>query len=163
MRYLKLSGVFLLIYLIQTTVVSRFAVLGVKPDLLLVATALYAVAFGAEKGLVTGVVCGLIQDLFSGFFFMHTITKGLLGFLIGTLKESILGTEEAVVLSAVVTATATSFIFEFILLFFFFGKPLSSVWVLLITLFISCVYNGLIAFAVAPVIRWTSQMVFAEA
>jgi rod shape-determining protein MreD len=162
MRYAKLAAIFLAVYLLQVVVISRFALIGVRPDLLLIAVSMYSISFGAEEGFIAGVICGLIQDLFSGFFFVHTLSKGLLGFLIGTLKESVLGTDEAVVLSAVMTATVTNFIFEYILLFFFFGRPLSTFPVLLITLILSCVYNSILAFLLAPSMRLISRAALAE-
>ena len=163
MRYLKLTLLLLAAHLIQTAVLSRYSLLGVRPDLMLVTVSLFAVNFGAEDGFASGVIAGLIQDLLGGAYFLNTATKGLLGFLIGTLKESIIGTEEAVTLTAVVAATATNFVLELVMLYFFFGKPIASPFVVILTLFLLSVYNSILAFILYPLLRWIFKTVFVVA
>ena len=162
MRTSRLFILIMLAYLVQTIVVSRFAVLGVRADLLLILTALYAVSFGAEKGFLVGLLCGSIQDIFGTTFFAHTIPFALLGFLIGTFKESVFGTEESVALTAVFVATVTNYIFELMFLFFFFGRPLAPPLVLLVTVIISCLYNSVLAPLIYPLIRSSSRFLAAE-
>lgn len=156
MRAFRLFVLLIFIYLVQIIIVSKLAVFGVRADILLVFTAICAVMFGAEGGFLIGLFCGFVQDVFGGAFYIHTISKGILGFLIGTLKESILGTEEAVVLIAVFAATISNFIFELLLLFFFFGKPLASPWPLLMTLIISCLYNMALTLIFYPAVKYSS-------
>lgn len=162
MRTSRLFILIVLAYLIQTIVVSRFTVLGVRADLLLIITALYAVTFGAEKGFLVGLLCGSIQDLLGTAFFAHTIPFALLGFLIGTFKESVFGTEESVALTAVFVATVTNCIFELLFLFFFFGRPLASPLILLATIIISSLYNSVLAPLIYPLIRSSSRFLIAE-
>ena len=157
MKIFRLVIFLILVYLLQVIVISRFAVLGVAANLPLIVTALFAVTFGAEKGFIVGLICGLIQDILGGGFYINTISFGLLGFLIGTFKESVLGTEEAVSLAAVIAATVTAFVFELLLLFFFFGKPLGSPISILITLAISCLYNSVITPVLYPAIKLSSR------
>ena len=163
MRYLKLAALLLAAHLLQTVVISRYSLLGVRPDLMLVTVSLFAVNFGAEDGLVSGVIGGLIQDLLGGAYFLNTATKGLLGFLIGTLKESVIGTEEAVTLTAVVAATVTNFVLELVMLYFFFGKPIASPLIVIMTLALLCIYNSIIAFLFYPLLRWMFRSVFVTA
>ena len=159
MKTLKIALLIVLVYLLQVTVFSRLAVFGIKPDLLLVITALFAVAYGPENGFLMGFFCGLVQDVFGGSFYMHVISKALLGFLMGTFKESVFGTEEGVALTAVLVATATNFVLEFVILFFFFGRPVASPLVLFVTLFISCLYNSLLAPLLYPAVKVVSRSV----
>jgi rod shape-determining protein MreD len=162
MKVFKLFVLIMLAYLVQTIVISRFAILGVRADLLLIITALYAVTFGAEKGFLVGILCGSIQDIFGTTFFAHTIPFALLGFLIGTFKESVFGTEESVAFTAVSVAAVTNYVFELLFLFFFFGRPIASPLILLATLVISCLYNSLLAPLIYPLIRSSSQFLIAE-
>lgn len=162
MKLLKFSLTLILIYLVQVIVIARFAIFGVRADLLLIVSTLFAVTFGAEKGFMIGAVCGFIQDIFGGMFYINTISKGLLGFLVGTFKESVLGTEEAVALIAVFVATVTNFIFEIVLLFFFFGRPIASPGVLFSTLILACLYNSILTPVLYPLVRLSTQYLVAE-
>jgi rod shape-determining protein MreD len=159
MKKIKIVICIILVYLLQITVISRLSVFGVKADLLLIVTTLFAVTYGAEEGFLMGLFCGLVQDLCGGSFYMQTISKAILGFLIGTFKESVFGTEEGVALTAVAVATVTNFILELTILFFFFGRPVASPLVLAVTLGISCLYNSLLAPLFYPVVKFGSRLV----
>ena len=132
---------------------SRLSIFGVKADLLLIITALFGVVYGPEEGFLVGMFCGLTQDLLSGTFYVHILSKALLGFLMGTFKESVFGTEEGVALTAVFVATITGFILDAALLFFFFEKPFASPFILVITLVISCIYNSALAPLFYPLVK----------
>jgi rod shape-determining protein MreD len=159
MKIIKIVLSIVLIYLFQITVVSRLSVFGVNADILLIVTTLFAVTYGAEEGFLMGLFCGLVQDLCGGSFFMQTISRAILGFLIGTFKESVFGTEEGVALTAVAVATVTNFILELTILFFFFGRPVASPLVLAGTLVIACLYNSLLAPLFYPVVKFGSRLV----
>lgn len=147
MRSFRVALIIFSVYLLQTIIASRFPVFGVRVDLLLVFTTLFAVYYGPEQGFMAGLICGITQDIFGTGPFFNAISKSLMGFLVGTFKESVLGTEEAVAVTAVAVATITNFILELMIMFFFFGKPLASIGVLFATLLLSCLYNS----ALAPV------------
>lgn len=158
MKALKIALSIIIVYLFQVTIMSRLTVFGVKADLLLIITALFAVVYGPENGFLVGMFCGLVQDVFGGTFYMHILSKALLGFLMGTFKESVFGTEEGVALTAVLVATVTGFFLDAVLLFFFFEKPFASPFVLLITLIISCIYNSALSPLFYPVVKASSKM-----
>lgn len=162
MKALKLLLLLTVVYILQIVIFSRFAILGVKPDLLLIVTTLYAVTYGAEKGFLVGLICGLVQDILSGSIYFHTLSKALLGFIVGTFKESVFGTEETVALTAVFVATVTNYLLELLLLFFFFGKPLASPSVILVSLIISCLFNSILAPLIFPAVRLSSQFLAVE-
>ena len=145
MRIFRLFLFILAIYILQTTIVSRFAIFTVKPDLVLVTITLLAVSEGLEHGFAAGVLGGLLQDILGGMFFINTLTKGILGFLAGTFKESIFGSEESVAMTAVLAATATEFVLQILMLSFFFDKPVATPLPLFAVLVISSLYNCLLA------------------
>jgi len=158
MKLLKIALSILLIYLFQVTIFSRLSVFGVKADILLIVTTLFAVTYGAEEGFLMGLYCGLVQDIFGGSFYMQTVSKAVLGFLIGTFKESVFGTEEGVALTAVAVATVTNFILELMMLFFFFGRPIASPLALMSALIISCLYNSLLAPIFFPMVKFGARL-----
>lgn len=162
MKYFKIALFFILAYLIQITLLSRFPFFGVRPDLLLVCVTMISVRYGAVEGFLGGLICGVTQDVFGGIYYIQTISKSMLGFLVGTYKESVLGTEEAVNMTAVFAATVTNFVFEVALMYFFFGKPIAPILFVLISLILSCFYNGVIAYLAYPVIKRLAVLVFEE-
>ncbi len=159
MKPLKIALSIFLVYLLQVAIVPRFAVFGVGPDLFVIVITLFSVAYGAESGFLTGFFCGLVQDIFVGPFYFHSVTRSLLGFLMGTFKESVFGTEEGVAFTAVAVATVTNFILEAVTLFFFFGRPLASPLSLAAVLIISCIYNSALAPLFYPLVKSGSRMV----
>jgi|WetSurMetagenome_2_1015567.scaffolds.fasta_scaffold738581_2 rod shape-determining protein MreD len=162
MKTVKLIAFFFLIYILQM-LISRFSIFGVRPDLILITITLIGVNYGAEEGFVAGLVAGICQDLLGGHYFYNTLSKSLLGFLVGTFKESVLGTEEAVNLTAVVAATVTVFFIEILCLYFFFGKPFASFFILFVTLFVSCILNGLLAFISFPALKRVANFIYEAA
>jgi rod shape-determining protein MreD len=158
MKTLKIALLIVLVYFFQVTIASRLAVFGVKADLFLIIITLFAVTYGPESGFSIGLVCGLVQDVFGGPFYIHAVSKALLGFLMGTFKESVFGTEEGVALTAVLVATVTNFVLEAVMLFFFFGRPLASPLTLLATLILSCLYNSLLAPLFYPLVKHASRL-----
>jgi len=159
MKAIKFIGFLLFVYLFQIIIVSRFAFFGVKADLPLIVTTLFAVTYGTEQGFLTGFALGFIQDMLGGIIYMNTFSRAILGFLVGTFKESVLGTEETVAVSAVLVATVTNFLIELMILFYFFGKPMASPLTLLITLLISCVFNSILSPVLYPIVRYTGRLV----
>ena len=74
----------LLLYLMQTSVFTSFALAGVVPDLLLIPVVAIAFTRGSNKGMVTGFVCGLMIDLtYSSFLGLFALMYMFIGFLTG--------------------------------------------------------------------------------
>lgn len=66
--YLSMVTLFILAVL-QSTVAPRIVVLGVHPDLLLVAVTSWSLLRGSYEGMIWAVIGGLMVDLFSGMPF----------------------------------------------------------------------------------------------
>lgn len=74
----------LLLYLMQTSVFTSFALAGVVPDLLLIPVVAIAFMRGSNKGMVTGFVCGLMIDLtYNSFLGLFALMYTFIGFLTG--------------------------------------------------------------------------------
>jgi cell shape-determining protein MreD len=84
MKILLYLALMLLIVPLQTTLLSNVSVLGVRPDLALIAVCLVGFFGGELDGLLLGVVLGWSQDLLSaGEVGVNLISKGGAGFLAG--------------------------------------------------------------------------------
>lgn len=75
---------------LQSTVIPVLSIGGVRPDLVLVVVVSAALTAGRETGLLCGVFGGLLQDLLSvGPFGYNTLSKMLLGFLVGLYERKV--------------------------------------------------------------------------
>ena len=75
---------------LQSTVIPVLSIGGVRPDLVLVVVVSAALTAGRETGLICGVFGGLLQDLLSvGPFGYNTLSKMLLGFLVGLYERKV--------------------------------------------------------------------------
>lgn len=80
---MRLFIVFILViinYVLQTTLLPGFAILGVTPDTALVLIISYAILRGDIEGALFGLFAGFVQDISSGMFIG---IFALLGFLAG--------------------------------------------------------------------------------
>lgn len=84
MKYAVYIGLLLIVVPVQTTLLDAVSVLGVRPDLCLVAAVLVGLTLGRFEGLLLGLALGLVQDLFSaGELGLNLVTKGISGLLAG--------------------------------------------------------------------------------
>jgi rod shape-determining protein MreD len=75
---------------LQSTVIPVLSIGGVRPDLVLVVVVSVALSVGKEMGVLCGVFGGLLQDLLSvGPFGYNTLTKMLLGLLVGLYERKV--------------------------------------------------------------------------
>jgi rod shape-determining protein MreD len=71
---------------LQVTGLNYAGILGIRPDLILIATFLIGFLCGEIEGLLMGVLLGCVQDLFSaGSLWVNLMTKGIIGILAGLL------------------------------------------------------------------------------
>lgn len=88
--YLLLFFVLLLFFLLQTTLIPFIRFFGVSIDLSLVFLINLSLLLGPKKGVSLGIFLGLLKDLYgSGFFGVNLFIKLLLGYLSGSLSQSI--------------------------------------------------------------------------
>ena len=90
MRTLILFVVMAVSVSLQSTVIPVLSIGGVRPDLVLVVVVSAALAAGKEVGVLCGVFGGVLQDLLSvGPFGYNTLTKMLLGLLVGLYERKV--------------------------------------------------------------------------
>jgi len=72
---------------LQATLVPHWSIVGIRPDLPLVAVVLLAYARGATAGTLAGFCIGLAQDLTNpALLGLNALVKSLLGYAAGTLR-----------------------------------------------------------------------------
>ncbi|MFN2130826.1 MAG: rod shape-determining protein MreD [Anaerolineae bacterium] len=79
------------IALLQSTVMPRITLLGVHPDLVLMAVTSWSLLRGAEEGMLWALVSGVILDLLSGApFGVYSLTLLIVGFATGLGQRNML-------------------------------------------------------------------------
>ncbi len=86
---LKVYCILLLALLVQATVLSRFTIMGSRPDLMIICVIFFGLFLGRSAGLEVGAVAGLMTDLFSlDYFGINMVVYGITGLLAGSLRSS---------------------------------------------------------------------------
>ncbi len=65
MKYRILIPLILLIYLIQTTFIPKWDILGIHPNLLIIAIVMTVLIFDNKEGFTIAIILGVLQDIFS--------------------------------------------------------------------------------------------------
>lgn len=79
------------LFAVQTTLVPKFPVSGVVPDLALIATVYCAFTLSFSRGLFAGFLLGFAQDCLSGVMLgVNTISKSLIAHIFCQLKGKII-------------------------------------------------------------------------
>lgn len=93
---------------LEGTGLNFLRVANVKPDLLLILIVCHAFLRGPRQGVVLGLLSGLAQDLYTGYYVgLNAIAKGAVGFGVGMLEGKLY--REGPYIVVVVTALATIF------------------------------------------------------
>ncbi|MBU0630194.1 MAG: rod shape-determining protein MreD [Candidatus Margulisbacteria bacterium] len=132
---------FLLVLLLGQTVLLPFLTFfGAMPDLFLVAVIVYAVM--AERGGSTffAAGAGFLQDLFSSGLYLNTLTKVLVGLLVGGISNEVVGDVRSFAASMVAIITPLVLIGEGLVIYFWQGNHFSVFYYLLIVL-LTTIYN----------------------
>ena len=90
MRGVVFIALALFLVIAQTTAYHIFWPLSAWPDFILLVTVHTGLRFGKYEGVRFGVMMGFVQDLLSiGSLGIYTLSRGLIGFAIGYLKETL--------------------------------------------------------------------------
>lgn len=76
-------------FFLQTSIFPLIPFFTCSPNFLLIITFSYGLLYGEDIGMLTGVFCGLLCDMyFNGVFGLYILIYSLLGFVNGTLRTS---------------------------------------------------------------------------
>lgn len=101
---LKMYALLIAALFLQVTALNHLKLFGSKPDVVLLSVIFFGLFSGEGAGLESGIIAGLLKDLFSlDFFFINTFILAVIGLLSGMMggkfsKESA-GTQFVLVLS----------------------------------------------------------------
>lgn len=99
-------GIMFSLALLQTTVMPRITVLGVHPDLVLMAVVAWSVLRGSREGMVWALIGGIVMDLFSAApFGISTLTLLIISFASGLGQASFFRIDLLVPIMVIVPAT----------------------------------------------------------
>lgn len=91
MLVLLSSIVFILLFSLQTSLLSYLSVGGVTVDLALILTVYCGVLLKGDRGIWMGFSIGLIQDCLSGSLLgVNTLSKSIIGFTFSRLKDKLM-------------------------------------------------------------------------
>lgn len=87
----KWTGLFLLCFILQSTLVPHIKLFGVQPDLILLVLFLLSTKAGVMPGVYIGFLLGLGQDLFSPEILgQNALAKTIVGFIAGLFNEKVI-------------------------------------------------------------------------
>jgi rod shape-determining protein MreD len=88
MTWLKWAAFFVVCFLLQSTVVPSIAILGVKPDFVILVLFIFAVKTNELPATWAGFILGLAQDIYApGALGLNALAKTVAGFFAGLFNE----------------------------------------------------------------------------
>ena len=88
---LRWTGLFILVYILQTTIVPVITVFGVRPDLLIVTLFFLAIRKGGCPTVFAGFILGLAQDFYSPQILgQNALAKSVVGYFAGIFNERLM-------------------------------------------------------------------------
>lgn len=116
MQYLIMIGLILAGAVLQSTLLNHLAIVGVKPDLILLVVVFLGLFKGPTAGAIVGFSAGLIYDLTSSSLLgMNALSLTLVGFLVGLTRTRVYRENIVVQVALVFAATLVSNILFFLL------------------------------------------------
>ena len=154
MRFILLALLPLLAIFLQSTLFASYSIKGVVPDMVLVFVIFYALLNGAEKGARYGLICGLLEDLYTGRFIgMNALSKAATAYIIGKLQGRVFAENVAVGIIGVFLGSLLNACLLFILAFAYF-----AVFNIDRSLFINIIYQSFYNVVITtPIYLWYYQ------
>ncbi len=90
MRYIIYFAASLIIFMLQSTFGRYVEIAGIVPNIMLAFTVCTAYMGSAERGLALGIVMGLLQDCFFGYYIgCNLFLYGIIGYTTGVLSQNL--------------------------------------------------------------------------
>jgi rod shape-determining protein MreD len=110
-------------YIFQSTVLQSIAIVGVTPDTALILIVGYGIMRGDIEGAIFGFVCGLMHDVFGGYYIgLYAMLGMLTGYISGKPFKDFFHDNYFLPFFAVVIATVCYQFLFYCCAFLFFGK-----------------------------------------
>jgi rod shape-determining protein MreD len=154
LRFIVLALLPLLSIILQSTLFASYSIKGVVPDMVLVFVIFYALLNGAEKGARYGLICGLLEDLYTGRFIgINALSKAATAYIIGKLQGRVFAENVVVGIIGVILGSLLNACLFFILAFAYF-----AVFNIDRSLFINIIYQSFYNVVITtPIYLWYYQ------
>jgi rod shape-determining protein MreD len=148
--------------LFQSTILPYISILGVRPNLILLAVVSWTLLRGLTEGLTWAFVGGLWFDLLSGGpFGLSALTLVFVAFLASLLEASLF--REHIVLLILIIGAATVVHGALYLIFLRIANHPASTWAALWRIVIpAALYTSLLTPAVFPLVLWLHRITWRE-
>lgn len=151
MRFVLLALLPLLAIFLQSTFFAGFTIKGIVPDLLLVFVIFYALLNGAGKGARYGLLCGILEDLYTGRFIgMNALAKTVTAYIIGRFQHRLFTDNMAVSIFSVIIGTILNALILTVLALVYFSV-FNITGGLFLHVFYQVIYNVLLTI---PIYVW---------
>lgn len=157
LRYI-LTGIFVfLLTVVQTTILRGIEIMGLVPNLLVVAVICYSLLKDTRPGLVFGIVCGLLLDFIGGRLVgVNTLLCLYIAYLCGLTSDRLFNNNVFVAVLFVVVMSLLYELVFYILNYTLWGNT-DFVYALFAKIIPASVYNGLMTFIIYPIIYRLSE------
>jgi len=140
MRYFQLFIYSLAILLLQTTLIPRWAIFGVFPDLVLIVIVIYSINRPLEKALAFALIMGFAQDLFGFGGYTNALVKAIVCGGVFLLREKFSGDTGLLITGMIAGSTVFVSLLLAFYHYYFFASPVAWGWELSSSL-VRVVYN----------------------
>ncbi|SDB30503.1 MULTISPECIES: rod shape-determining protein MreD [unclassified Butyrivibrio] len=142
----------LISFIMQTTVFRVLDFSGIVPNLMIILTSSYAFMRGDKSGMVVGMFCGLLVDIFFGTYLgFYALIYMYIGFIIGKFNKIFFPENILLPLALIVSS---DFLFGFIcyVLLFMFRNKFNITYYTINVILPEVVYTALVAVFIYPVL-----------
>ncbi len=144
-KYLIISIIIVLNFIIQFTWLQHFEILGCVPNTALVIVVCFSILYGREKGGIIGFFSGILQDFFLGNVIgAHALSYMLIGYNMGILEKFIF--KDNFLTPVFFTVICTIFhYFLYYLILYLIHYPVQIMMLWQKSFLIEIIYNGILA------------------
>lgn len=152
--------VFLVAYILQTSLLNLISFHNVSADLLLLLTVSYSLTHGFRRGAFVGFCSGLLQDIASGTFLgFNTLSKMVIGFGFGFMLGRVYEKKFILPLLSSILATAVNYLIS-LLVILMLGYRVNMLHSLYNLLLIPLIYNLCFSYVVHRIVCWLKNKSF---
>ncbi|MDO9535080.1 MAG: rod shape-determining protein MreD [Bacillota bacterium] len=159
--YLIVVFIMVIMLVIQGSLLTFFLIGGIIPDLLLIIVVCLAFLWGEKRGMIVGLIGGLLQDVFFGpaigFFLLAKMVSALLAAMVSReiYRDQIIG--------PMLTVFFVTFVHEFIVFFlvgFFWGNEINFYFALENMFLPRAIYHFVLTMLFYPLLYRAEQRKF---
>lgn len=145
MRVFAVSIIIITNFIIQSTLLQYFRVLGIIPNTALIIVVGFAILWGKNRGAVIGFFTGILQDILAGSLLgANALIYMLIGYNIGTFEKNIYKDNHLTPIFFTVISTVLYHLMFYIVMYMTHHQM--HIWVLMRKIILpEVIYNGIIS------------------